>query len=433
MIRHVILGLFIAGVVGLSPIYTSNYVTTLTLSELFQKVDAQNPALQAQKKAIQAAQSKERQAEVMPNPVLELETENIYGSGQSQRLDSAETILRVSEKLERGGKREARIRSAQLQTNLSELEFEIMKQQIFLTAFEQYVSVISNGQRLAIAKEQQAIYREFVETVNTQVQAGRLPQAEYARSELQLLRSTFEIEKAEHEYNESLSKLSVLYNETGHIPPLSVDAIPLCSANLNELNTHVEDVLLENKRYLLLLRYQEQANHQIQVEKSLGSQDSLVSVGLKKDNGSDTTSFVAGIGIPLALFDQNKGTIEASSLKAQEWASTIQTEKNTILVTYEHTFHHAHLLQEEATLLIEKIIPKTKSIYEEVTAGYRHGKYAYLDVLNAQQDWIDSQKTLIDVLGTYWKTVAQVEVILGHSLDHQLPTLFAQTKENIHD
>lgn len=178
---------------------------------------------------------------------------------------------------------------------------------------------------------------------------------------------------------------------------------------------------------------QNQAKHQIQVEKSLGSQDPVLSAGVKKDNGTDTTSFVAGIGFPLGFFDQNKGNIESASFKAKEWGSIIQAERNSILVTYEHTFHHAHLLQEEADLLTEKIIPKTKSIYKQVNQGYLQGKYAYLDVLNAQQDWISSQETLVKVLGNYWKTVAKLEVILGHSLDHQLPQLFAQTKENTHD
>lgn len=433
MIRHLLLGLFIAGALGMPQIYAKEHSNTLTLSELLQKVEARNPELQAKKSAIQTTQAKEGQAKVLPNPELDLEFENIYGSGQTQELDSAETTLRFSEKLEWGGKRGARIKAAQIQTQLSELEFEINKQQIFLTSFERYVSVISEGQRLAIAKNQQAIHKKFVETVKKQVQSGRLPQAEQSRSEVQLLRSTFEIEKVAHEYKESLSKLSMLYNETGHIQPLSVETIPIPSHNLNELKAHAEDFLPENKSYQLLLLSRDQAKHQIQVEKSLGSQDPVLSAGVKKDNGSDTTSFVAGIGIPLALFNQNKGNIESASFKVQEWDSIIQAEKNNILVMYEHTFHHAHLLQEEADLLIEKIIPKTKSIYEQVNTGYLQGKYAYLDVLNAQQDWINAQESLVDVLSNYWNTVARLEVILGHSLDHQLPQLFAQTKETTHD
>jgi len=433
MIRHLLLGLLVAGSLGMPQIYAKEQTNTLTLSELLQKVEVQNPELQAKKTAIQTAQAKEKQAKVLPNPELELESENLYGSGEIQGLDSAETTLRFSEKLEWGGKRGARIKAAQLQTQAADLEFEIDKQVLFLTAFERYVVVISEGQRLAIAKDQQTLHKKFVETVKKQVQSGRLPQAEQERAEVQYLRSTFEIEKIEHEYKESLARLSMLYNETGHIPPLDVETLPIPSHNLTELKAHAKKFLTQNRSYQLLLIGQDQAKHQIQVEKSRGIQDPVLSAGVKKNNGSDTTSFVAGIGFPLALFDQNKGNIESVSFKAKEWDSIIQAEKNSILVTYEHTFHHAHLLQKEADLLSEKIIPKTKSIYQQVNKGYLQGKYAYLDVLNAQQDWIDAQETLVEVLGNYWKTVAQLEVILGHSLDHQLPQLFAQTKENTHD
>lgn len=91
------------------------------------------------------------------------------------------------------------------------------------------------------------------------------------------------------------------------------------------------------------------------------------------------------------------------------------------------------MLQAEAELLINKIIPKTKWIYEEVNAGYLQGKYAYLDALNAEQDWMKAQESLIEVLGNYWNTIARLEIILGHSLEHQLPKLFSQTKEITHE
>lgn len=267
MIRHLLLGLLIAGALGIPQIYAKEQTNTLTLSELLQKVEVQNPELQAKKTAIQTAQAKEKQAKVLPNPELELESENLYGSGETQGLDSAETTLRFSEKLEWGGKRGARIKAAQLQTQAAELEFKIDKQDLFLTAFKRYVSVISEGQRLAIAKNQQTLHKKFVKTVKKQVQSGRLPQAEQERAEVQYLRSTFEIEKIEHEYKESLARLSMLYNETGHIPPLDVETLPIPSHNLTELKAHAKEFLTQNRSYQLLLIGQNQAKHQIQVEK----------------------------------------------------------------------------------------------------------------------------------------------------------------------
>lgn len=433
MIRHIVLGLLVAGSLGDPQIYAKEHPINLTLSELFQKIEDQNPMLQAKKTAIKTAQAKEIQAKAFPNPELDLESENIDELGQENGLSNAETTLRLSEKLEWGGKRRARKKAAQIQTQSAKLEFEIEKQQVLLTAFERYIAVISKAQRLGITKGQQTIHKKFVQTVKKQVRAGRLPHSEQSRAEVQLFRSTFEIEKAEHEYKKSLSRLSVLYNETGHTRPLNVEAIPIPSHNLDELKAHDEEFLSQNKSYQLLLIERDQAKHQIQVEKSLGRQDPVLSAGVKKDNSSDTTTYVAGIGIPLALFDRNKGNIKSAEFRVKEWNSIVEAEKNKILVTYDHTFHHAQLLQEEADLLIKKILPKTKLIYEQVTRGYLQGKSAYLDVLAVQQDWIMAQEALVQVLEDYWNAVARLEVIMGHPLNHQLPQLFAKTKEIAHD
>lgn len=433
MIRYMLFGLLVAGFLGIHQVYAKEQTTTLTLSKLLQKVALQNPELEAKRIAIQIAQAKEIQAKVIPNPEFELESENMYGSGQTKGLNSAETTLQFSKKLESRGKRPARIKASQLQTRAAKLEFEIDKQQVFLTAFETYIEAISEGQRLAIIKDQQAIHQKFVETVKKQVQSGRLPRAEQDRAEVQLLQSTFEVEKGAQVYRKQLSKLYILFNDTKHNQPLNPISIPIPPHNLSEQTPPTENLLAQNKSYQLLLLYREQAKSQIQIEKSLGKQDLVLSAGIKKDNSSDTSSFIAGIGMPLALFDQNKGSIQSASFKIQEWDAIIQAEKNNILTTHTNTFHHARLLQAEAELLINKIIPKTKWIYEEVNAGYLQGKYAYLDALNAEQDWMKAQESLIEVLGNYWNTIARLEIILGHSLEHQLPKLFSQTKEITHE
>ena len=56
MIRHLLLGLLVAGSLGMPQIYAKEQTNTLTLSELLQKVEVQNPELQAKKTAIQTAQ-----------------------------------------------------------------------------------------------------------------------------------------------------------------------------------------------------------------------------------------------------------------------------------------------------------------------------------------------------------------------------------------
>lgn len=429
MYRHIMCGLLLATTLGISHIQAQEKTPDLTLQTLFKKVEATNPGLKSKNTAIKSVRAKRQQAGVLPNPEAELESENILGSGETQGFDSAETTLKLSKKIEWGGKRKARIDASELALQYASLEYKLAKQTLFLTAFERYIDVISQQQRVSIAKDQKNLHQQFVDTVSKQIKSGRLPAAELTRAEILLINSSLLIKSAKHEYEESLSWLSMLWNETGHIPPFKVEDLPVPSHNLVELQAHSDSVFTGNISHKILVNQRNQANQNIVVEKTLASQDPILSGGIRRSNGSDTTSFVAGIGIPLAIFDQNKGNIKAAQFKSEGWDHQLAEFENELMIVYEHTFHHAHLLQNEATVLTEKVLPKTKSVYQQIKQGYLQGKYAYLDVINAQKEWVEAQERTITVLGNYWKTIAKLEVILGHSLDHQLPELFAQTKE----
>lgn len=433
MYRHIMLGLLLATSMGIPHIQAQEKKPELTLQILFKKVEAANPGLKSKRTAVKSANAKRQQAGVLPNPEVELESENILGSGETEGFDSAETTLKLSEKIEWGGKRKARQDAADLKYHYASLEYELAKQTLFLTAFDSYITVISQEQRVAIAEEQKTLHQQFVKTVSKQVQSGRLPKAELTRAEILLINASLAIEKSEHEYKESLSWLSMLWNKTGHIQGLGVESLPIPSHNLEELRAHAEDVVEHNMGRKLIVNQRDQAKQHIALEKSLSSQDPVLSGGVKRNNGSSTTSFVAGIGFPLAIFDQNKGNIKAAKFQSEEWEHRLTVYENELSINYEHTFHHAQLLQNEATVLKNKVLPKSKSVYQQIQQGYLQGKYAYLDVINAQKEWVEVQEQLITVLGDYWKTIAQLELILGHGLDHQLPDLFLQTKETSYE
>lgn len=433
MYRHIMLGVLLAMSMGVSHIQAQEEKSELTLQLLFKKVELTNPGLKSKKTAIKSAQAKRQQAGVLPNPTAGLESENILGSGETNSFDSAETTLRLSEKIERGGKRKARRKAADLKHQYAFLEYELSKQRLFLTAFDRYINVIAQEQRVIIAKEQKKLHQQFTKIVGKQVQSGRLPKAELTRAQILLIKSSLDIKKAEHEYSENLSWLSMLWNETGHIQSLGVESLPVPSHNLEEPRVHAKDVIENNMGRKLILNQRDQAKQLITLEKSLSSQDSVISGGIRQNNDSKTTSFVAEVGFPLALFNQNKGNIKSAQFQSEGWDYRLIDYENELKLTYDHTFHHAHLLQNEATILTSKVLPKTKSVYQQIQQGYLQGKYAYLDVINAQREWVEAQEQLVTVLGEYWKTIAQLELILGHGLDHQLPNLFLQTKETSYE
>jgi cobalt-zinc-cadmium efflux system outer membrane protein len=75
----------------------------LSLADVLSFAELHSPRLAARATDIQIAQARSRQAKRWPNPDLELEMENIAGSGQFSGIDSAETTLSLAQVVPLGG------------------------------------------------------------------------------------------------------------------------------------------------------------------------------------------------------------------------------------------------------------------------------------------------------------------------------------------
>src|SRR5258707_6638300 len=82
---------------------------SISLAQALQHALAANPRLTAAERDIGIATGLKVQAGALPNPDLSFELDNALGSGRYRGLRSAETNLQLSQLVELGGKREARL------------------------------------------------------------------------------------------------------------------------------------------------------------------------------------------------------------------------------------------------------------------------------------------------------------------------------------
>jgi len=85
----------------------------LQLQDAFDRAAAFDPGLRAAGAGVEAAEGGLRQARARPNPTLGVETENFGGKNDLRNFNGAETTFSVSQEVEFGGKRRARIRRAE--------------------------------------------------------------------------------------------------------------------------------------------------------------------------------------------------------------------------------------------------------------------------------------------------------------------------------
>ena len=86
-----------------------------------------------------AARALVDQARLRPNPEIVFEAENIAGSGAFSGLQATEYTLSLSQRLELGGKRGARVRAAQAEARVATLSGALSVAQLGRSVRERYV------------------------------------------------------------------------------------------------------------------------------------------------------------------------------------------------------------------------------------------------------------------------------------------------------
>ncbi|MCB0325954.1 MAG: TolC family protein, partial [Bdellovibrionales bacterium] len=132
-----------------------------------------------------------------------------------------------------------------------------------------------------------------------------------------------------------------------------------------------------------------------------GIPDASLSVGARRVPELNETSLVAGVSIPLPLFDRNQGRIKETRYRLkqgeeQRQAATVLA--NTILVD---AFQRLSSASTEVSILRDNVLPAARENFAATHEGYREGKFDLLSVLDAQRTFFEVANQYIDVLEIY--------------------------------
>jgi cobalt-zinc-cadmium efflux system outer membrane protein len=97
------------------------WAAEVSLSDALAQGAQDSPRIAQARAQAQAAEARARQAGASPNPEISLEVENFAGTGPYRDTRSAETTLALSQRIELGGKRSARVAVA-----ASERDFAVL-------------------------------------------------------------------------------------------------------------------------------------------------------------------------------------------------------------------------------------------------------------------------------------------------------------------
>src|SRR5690606_13361923 len=145
--------------------------------------------------------------------------------------------------------------------------------------------------------------------------------------------------------------------------------------------------------------------------------DVTLSAGYRHFTASGDGAFVGGVSVPLPLFDRNRGAVAAARVRLL----AADDERDAALVDARAVLAEAHgalaAAYAEATTLRAEALPRAEDVAARIEEGYREGKFALLDVLDAQRTLAAVRARYADALAAYHAAAAAVDRLTASPTD----------------
>lgn len=377
----------------------------LTLSDALSRAIESDPGLRAAYAGVDAARGGLRQARVRPNPELSAEVENFNGQGELRGFDGAETTFSLSQELEVGGRRSARIRLADRELRGAELERAIRGLDLIREVQTAYYEALASAELVLIAEERLRTAEALNVSVGRRVAAARDPLMAGARAEAGLAEARIALTRAQAEAATARATLaSLLGGDTGFT------LIP-ADFELPRAGEHEHAEPGEATPDLARLAMQrDRANAAVNVERSLAWQNPTLSFGYRQfaaDN--DEGALVAGVSVPLGIFDRNQGSVARARAEQRRAEFDLEAGRRTLMREFA-ALQRARSADANAVASTEdQVIPQAERALELAQDGYNRGAFSYLDVLEAQRALSDARQSRVDSLRSYHNNEAALD------------------------
>lgn len=374
-----------------------------------------NPELKAFSWDVRISEARQLQAGLWPNPELGVEVEEVGGSGARSGFDAAETTIALGQLIEFGGKSGKRVKVAKLAKELTGLDYEAKRLDVFTEVTKAFIEVLAAQQRLKLTDELLQLSEELVDTVTKRVDAGKDSPLEktkatvtYSNVKIQHRQAAGNLEFARKQlastWGDQNPKFDSVAGKLDSLTPLpSIDQL----ANLISQNPDIARWALEIDK----------GKASIELEKAKAISDITLSGGMKRFNETGDNAIVFGISIPLPISDRNQGgKLEAAYTlaRAREEQRAAHTRIQMELVKAYQGLSNSYT---EATELEKNVLQGADSVFEASKTGYSQGKLDYLHVLDAQRTSFEAKGQYIEALAAYHKARADVERLIGQNID----------------
>jgi cobalt-zinc-cadmium efflux system outer membrane protein len=376
-----------------------------------------NPGLSSAAREREATDAAVVQAGAWPNPVFGAQVEDL-------RRDNRTTTLQLSQPIELGGKRAARVAAAERARDQAESALLARRSELRASTITLFFDVLAAQERLRLAQDSVGLAEVATRAAVNRVAAGKVAPLEESRARVAEAGIRVELLQAEGALRSARRQLASLW---GNANPRfthadgAIDLLPEATADTVQSRLSEAPVLrqarleVERRQALSAL---EQARRVPDITVSLGAKRVPADEGM--GSGSGRNQVVVGVSVPLPIFDTNRGNV-AEALSREEKArddlraAELQLHADVALAT-----ERLRSARATAETLQRDALPGAEAAHKAAARGFELGKFSFLEALDAQRTLFQVRNQYLLAAAEAHRAASELDRLLGTGAEEAL-------------
>lgn len=371
-----------------------------------------NPELKESAFEMRAQEARRDTAALRPAPAFTAELEDVLGSGQYKGLSGAETTLAISQVVELGDKRDARIAAASAGIDTLTTARKAAQLDILAEVTRRYVAAAELQERLRLSERATALAQITLDAARLRVQAARAPHVEEDRATVALERSRLDAGGLRARLEAARRSLAATWGS---------DAATLDGREFGQINGDLYrlpviepfDALIRrleaNPDFLRFASEERLREAELRLAATQKRADITFGAGVRHFQETGDVGLVASFSMP--LFAGRRAQSAIAEAAARRDAVGAAREAALVRARAELFALYSDLREAEArvTALQATVLPRMEEALTETQYAFERGRYGYLELVDAQREFLDAQADRIEAAAQAQLLIAEIE------------------------
>ncbi|WGT61971.1 TolC family protein [Variovorax paradoxus] len=370
-----------------------------------------NPGLSSATREHEATDAAVLQAGAWPNPVLEAQVEDL-------RRDNRTTTLLLSQPIELGGKRAARVTAAERARDQAASALLARRAELRASAITLFFEVLVAQERLRLARDSAGLAGAATRAAAHRVAAGKAAPLEETRSRVAEAGIQVELQQAEGALRSARRQLTALW---GNPEPRftqaegAVDRLPPVEPAQDVEKRLAAAPALRQARLEV-----ERRQALSQLEQARRVPDITVSLGAKRvpaDEGMGSTGgrnqVVVGVSVPLPIFDTNRGNVAEALSREDKARDDLAAAELQLGADAAQAAERLRSARATAQTLQRDALPGAEAASKAAGKGFELGKFSFLEALDAQRTLFQVRNQYLLAVADAHRAASELDKLLG--------------------